>query len=123
MLSTADVIAFAATARHDEARAFYRDVLGLALVADDPFALVFDANGTMLRVAKVPAVHPAPYAILGWKVADIRAEVERLRGHGVAFNRYPGMEQDEAGLWTSPAGARIAWFHDPDGNVLSLAQL
>jgi catechol 2,3-dioxygenase-like lactoylglutathione lyase family enzyme len=123
MLSDADVIAFAATARHDEARTFYGDVLGLPLVADDPFALVFDANGTMLRVAKVPTVHPAPYAILGWKVADIRAEVQRMCGLGVVFNRYPGLEQDEDGTWLSPSGARIAWFHDPDGNVLSLTQL
>lgn len=122
MLSSAELIAFASTARPDGAAAFYRDVLGLTLVADEPFALVFDAHGTMLRVTKVDAVQPAPYTVLGWRVTDIRKAVEELGGRGVVFERYAGMPQDDLGIWTSPAGARIAWFRDPDGNVLSLTQ-
>ena len=122
MLDAADVIAFVGTARPDAAVAFYRDALGLPLVADDPFALVFDAHGVMLRVTKVAAVDPAPYTVLGWCVPDIRAAVEALGGRGVVFARYPGMTQDELGIWTSPSGAKIAWFRDPDGNVLSLTE-
>ena len=122
MLNAADLIAFVSTARPEAAIAFYRDALGLALVADEPFALVFDVRGVMLRVTKVDAVQPAPYTVLGWHVADIRAAVEALGARGVAFERYPGMPQDELGIWTSPSGARIAWFGDPDGNVLSLTQ-
>jgi catechol 2,3-dioxygenase-like lactoylglutathione lyase family enzyme len=122
MLDAADVVAFVGTARADEARAFYRDVLGLALVDEGPFALVFDARGVMLRVTKVDAVAPAPYTVLGWSVADVDAAVAGLAGRGVVFECYPGMAQDARGVWTSPSGARIAWFRDPDGNVLSLTQ-
>jgi catechol 2,3-dioxygenase-like lactoylglutathione lyase family enzyme len=122
MLNAADVIAFVGTARPDAAIAFYRDALGLPLVADEPFALVFDAHGVMLRVTKVDAVAPAPYTVLGWRVPDIRAAVVELGGSGVAFERYPGMPQDELGIWASPSGAKIAWFRDPDGNVLSLTE-
>ena len=122
MLNAADLIAFVGTARPEAAIAFYRDTLGLALVADEPFALVFDVRGVMLRVTKVDAVQPAPYTVLGWRVADIRAAAGELGARGVAFERYPGMPQDELGIWTSPSGARIAWFRDPDGNVLSLTQ-
>jgi catechol 2,3-dioxygenase-like lactoylglutathione lyase family enzyme len=122
MLNAADVIAFVGTARADAARAFYRDALGLRLVADEPFALVFDAHGVMLRVTKVDAVEPAPYTVLGWRVPDIRAAVTELGGNGVGFERYRGMPQDELGIWTSPSGAKIAWFRDPDGNVLSLTE-
>jgi catechol 2,3-dioxygenase-like lactoylglutathione lyase family enzyme len=122
MLDVADLVAFVATAKEDEARAFYGDVLGLPLVEDGPFALVFDVRGVMLRVTKVSAVDPAPYTVLGWSVPEIRAAVAALAGRGVVFERYTGMPQDELGIWTSPSGARIAWFRDPDGNVLSLTQ-
>ena len=120
MLTHAAVVAFVATTHAERARAFYEGVLGLALVADDPSALVFDANGVTLRVAKVPALTPAPHTVLGWSVADIAGTVAALRARGVAVERYPGLEQDDAGVWTSPGGARVAWFKDPDGNVLSL---
>jgi catechol 2,3-dioxygenase-like lactoylglutathione lyase family enzyme len=122
MLTSHDLIAFVATKRPDDAKAFYGTVLGLRLVEDSPFALVFDAAGTMLRVQKVRELVPAPHTALGWRVADIRAEVEALAARGVAFERYPGLEQDDLGIWTSPAGGRIVWFRDPDGNVLSLTQ-
>jgi len=122
MLDAADVVAFVGTARADEARAFYGDVLGLPLVEDGPFALVFDAHGVMLRVARVAAVAPAPYTVLGWRVPEIQAAVAGLAARGVVFERYAGMPQDELGIWTSPSGARIAWFRDPDGNVLSITQ-
>ena len=120
MLSTSSIIAFAATKNPDRARQFYEDVLGLGLVADEPFALVFDANGTMLRIQKVEQVSPPPYTTLGWHVDDISETVRGLAAKGVTFERYPGLDQDELGVWTSPAGARVAWFKDPDENTLSL---
>jgi catechol 2,3-dioxygenase-like lactoylglutathione lyase family enzyme len=122
MLEQARVIAFAATSSPERARSFYHQTLGLSLVAEDGFAIVFDANGVMLRVQKVQGHAPPPYTVLGWEVADIHAAMRELSGRGVAFARFEGMEQDEAGAWTSPAGARIAWFRDPDGNTLSLTQ-
>ena len=93
-------------------------MLGLELVADDPFALVFDLAGTSLRIAKVDRVVPAGYTVLGWQVDDVEAMLDAL---GVETLRYPGLEQDERGVWTSPSGARVAWLADPDGNTLSLS--
>jgi catechol 2,3-dioxygenase-like lactoylglutathione lyase family enzyme len=118
------LIAFAPTADPAKARAFYEGVLGLRLVSDEqPFALVFDANGVMLRVTTVHELKPQQFTILGWHVAEIEATVDRLSAAGVEFQRYPGVnEGDPRGIWNSPSGARIAWFKDPDGNVLSLTQ-
>ena len=122
MLATSEVIAFTATTDAPRALAFYRDVLGLRLVADEPWAIVFDAAGTMLRIQKAPKHTPAPHTALGWKVADIAATMAALRERGVAFERYEWMQQDAAGVWSTPDGVKIAWFKDPDGNVLSLTQ-
>lgn len=122
MLGAARIIAFAATTNVAEARRFYERVLGLQFVSEEPFALVFDANGTMLRLQKVERFTPPPFTALGWDVSDVEAAVDALRARGVTFNVYNGMSQDERGIWNAPGGARIAWFKDPDGNTLSLAQ-
>ena len=124
VLGGSDVIAFAPTIDPLKARVFYESVLGLRLVADQaPFALEFDAHGTMLRVTTVQELKPQPFTILGWRVADIQARVDDLVAAGVKFERYPGInEADPRGIWNSPGGARIAWFKDPDGNVLSLTE-
>jgi catechol 2,3-dioxygenase-like lactoylglutathione lyase family enzyme len=122
VLGSSPVIAFVATTDPRRAKAFYAGTLGLRLTGEDPFALVFDAAGTMLRVATVTALKPAGYTVLGWNVRDIDRAVRDLAEKGVAFQRYDGMPQDELGIWTSPGGARIAWFLDPDGNTLSLTE-
>ncbi len=116
------IVAFSATAQPDAARRFYRDALGLRLVSEDSFALVFDAHGTPLRVQIVAKVVPAAYTALGWKVGDIAAAMKRLQEAGVTMQRYPSMGQDDQGVWTSPSGAKVVWFHDPDGNTLSLTE-
>jgi hypothetical protein len=91
-------------------------------VSEDPFALVFDAHGTMLRVTNVAEVAAAQYTVLGWEVPNILAATKDLSAAGVKFERYPGLPQDELGIWTAPSGAKVAWFKDPDGNTLSLTQ-
>ena len=122
MLEASDVIAFAASADLRQARAFYEQVLGLRVIEQNDFSCVFDANGTMLRVTAVAEVARPGYTVLGWRVADITATVRGLAERGVVFLRYDGMDQDENGVWTTPGGDKIAWFTDPDGNVLSLTQ-
>jgi catechol 2,3-dioxygenase-like lactoylglutathione lyase family enzyme len=122
VLTSSPIIAFVATTAPSRAKAFYTKTLGLKLVSEDDFALVFDAAGTMLRVAIVPQLQPPPYSVLGWIVADIRRAAAALAKRRVKFQRYPGMDQDDLGIWTSPSGARIAWFTDPDGNTLSLTE-
>jgi catechol 2,3-dioxygenase-like lactoylglutathione lyase family enzyme len=116
-------MAFSATTDADRAKEFYRDKLGLKLVSDEGFALVFDAGGTMLRVQRVKEVSEAKYTALGWQVPDIVAKVEELEAAGVKFEHYGMPGQDEKGIWTPPgATAKVAWFKDPDGNILSLTQ-
>jgi catechol 2,3-dioxygenase-like lactoylglutathione lyase family enzyme len=96
--------------------------LGLKFVSDEPPALVFQVGGSMLRIQKVERVQPPPYTALGWAVGDIRGTVQRLRAAGVEFQKYEGLNQDNDNIWTSPSGAKVAWFRDPDGHVLSLTQ-
>ena len=121
-MNAAKPVCFVATAKPAAAKKFYRDKLELKLVEDGPFAIVFEASGTMLRVQKVQTVAAAPYTALGWEVNDIRAAVKHLRKKGVRFEFYGGMPQDDVGVWNSPSGAMVAWFKDPDGNILSLTQ-
>ena len=120
MLSRAAIICFAATKNADAAKKFYSDIL--TLIEDSPFALVFDANGTMLRIQKVTEFVPAKHTTLGWHVENIRAEIEALNKKGIRCEHYERLPQDELGIWESPSGALIAWFLDPDGNGLSLTQ-
>jgi catechol 2,3-dioxygenase-like lactoylglutathione lyase family enzyme len=122
MLADSAVVAFASTTDLDRARRFYEDVLGLRLVEQSDFACVFGFGPATLRVTLVGEVVAAPYTTLGWVVADIEGEMRALADRGVAFERYDGMTQDAAGVWTTPGGDRVAWFRDPDGNTLSLTQ-
>jgi catechol 2,3-dioxygenase-like lactoylglutathione lyase family enzyme len=118
----ATLTAFVASTDPARAKAFYRDTLGLRLVSEDPFALVFDSQGIPVRIQKVEAFTPQPFTVLGWNVPDLPATVGELAGRGVRFERYPSLDQDERGIWQAPGGAQVAWFRDPDGNVLSLTQ-
>ncbi len=122
MLNKSKVVTFVATSRPESAKIFYEKTLGLRLLADDDFAIVFDANGVMLRIQKIEKHTPPNYTVLGWDVADIYESVKILLSKGVNCERYAWLEQDETGIWTAPSRAKIAWFKDPDGNVLSLTQ-
>jgi catechol 2,3-dioxygenase-like lactoylglutathione lyase family enzyme len=122
VLGSSPIIAFVSTADMTRARDFYGALLGLRLVDDGVYACAYDAGGTRLRVTAVDTVSPQPYTVLGWSVVDIATTVRALASGGVRFLRYPGMEQDDLGVWLSPSGARIAWFEDPDRNVLSLTE-
>ena len=118
------MIGFVMTSQPEKAKAFYGDVLGFRLMSDDNFALVFDANGTMIRVGKGQPFTPAQNTVLGWEVDDIRAAIGELAPRGVHFEQFnlPFIKQDELGVWTPPNGDQVAWFKDPDGNVLSISQ-
>jgi catechol 2,3-dioxygenase-like lactoylglutathione lyase family enzyme len=122
LLESSDLIAFAASTDLARAREFYTRTLGLTVIEETSFACVLDAHGTMLRITAVPAVSAAGYTVLGWRVSDIAAVVGGLTDHGVVFLRYDSMDQDSRGIWTTPGGDQVAWFADPDGNVLSLTQ-
>jgi catechol 2,3-dioxygenase-like lactoylglutathione lyase family enzyme len=121
-LSKHDIVGFITIVDVARAKEFYRDTLGLRLVSEEPpFALVFEANGIMLRLGMGKQLPASPGTVLGWQVPDIVAVTE-LAQAGVRFERYGQMPQDELGIWTTPTGAKVAWFKDPDGNVLSLSE-
>jgi predicted enzyme related to lactoylglutathione lyase len=120
MLSSSPVVAFIPTSDFDRARTFYVDTLGLTFLRSDGFAMVLESGSVNIRVVKVE-FKPAPYTILGWSVENIETAVTELTAKGVAFERYDFMAQDGPPIWTSPGGSRVAWFKDPDGNVLSLS--
>jgi catechol 2,3-dioxygenase-like lactoylglutathione lyase family enzyme len=123
MLGSINIVAFVPTKDAEKARAFYEGVLGLRFVKDDGFAMVLDANGIMVRVAKVPQPFtPAPFTTLGWQVTDIGKIAAGLQGKGVHFERFGFFEQDKLGIWTAPTGDKVVWFKDPDGNILSVSQ-
>jgi catechol 2,3-dioxygenase-like lactoylglutathione lyase family enzyme len=122
-LNQYNIIAFVPIVDVGRAKAFYRDTLGLRLVAEEPpFALEFDANGIMLRLVMAEKMPAGFGTVLGWQVPDIVAAVQGLLARGVVFERYEHMPQDALGIWSTPTGAKVAWFKDPDGNVLSVSQ-
>ncbi len=121
-LAQSTLVSFVPITDAAAAISFYQDKLGASLVEDQsPFALVFDLFGTPLRATFAAGFQPQPFTILGWKVSDIEASVQKLTAAGVTFTRYPWMDAaTEPPIWTAPGGTRIAWFNDPFGNVLSL---
>jgi catechol 2,3-dioxygenase-like lactoylglutathione lyase family enzyme len=122
MPSPGRLVAFAATRDLARAQRFYTELVGLTLVEANPGAVLLDSDGVRLRVTLVADKAEAPYTVLGWEVDDLTAAVGSLRARGVTFNRYPGMDQDSDDAWTAPDGTKVAWFSDPDRNVLSLSR-
>lgn len=122
MLAAAPITALVGTNKPDAARAFYRDALGLKFVADDGFALVFEGRNARIRVSRVPAVTPPAYALLAFEVENIEQAVDDLAHKGVGMARFGFLPQDGRGIWTAPDGTKVAWFHDPDLNLLSVVQ-
>jgi predicted enzyme related to lactoylglutathione lyase len=122
MLGKSKIIAFVPTKDSNNARQFYTEVVGLRFVSEDQFAVVLDANGIMVRIAAAKEFTPAPFTVLGWEVNEIEKIVIGLKEKGVNFERYPFLQQDELGIWKAPGGAKVAWFKDPDGNLLSMTQ-
>ena len=124
MLTNSKPVILIPTVKKVEAKSFYETTLGLTFKQDDGFAIVFDTGGNMLRVTPVQEFTPHQFSVLGWEVEDISSAVAGLVSRGVAFERYdfPWMEQDEQGVWAAPDGTKVAWFKDPDGNLLSVSQ-
>ena len=122
MLASAKMVGFVPTKDSRQARAFYEGKLGFQFVSDDQFALVMKAGQNSIRIAKGTNFVPAQYTVLGWEVDNIEAMVRWLSGRGVVFEKYPFIQDKELGIWTARGGDKIAWFKDPDGNVLSVAE-
>jgi catechol 2,3-dioxygenase-like lactoylglutathione lyase family enzyme len=123
MLSKCEPIGFIPSIDLDRARRFYQDVLGLHLLTDQsPLALVFELKGALLRVVRLDMYPAARHTIFGWKVVNIRNAVAVLVYNGIEMIHYPGMQQDPNGIWAAPDGAQVAWFKDPDGNILSISE-
>jgi len=122
MLGSTKIVAFVPIKDSEKARSFYEGVVGLRFVKDDGFALVFDANGIMVRAAQMKDFTPAQFTVLGWQVYEIENVVRALQKKGVHFEIFGFFQQDELGIWTAPTGDKVAWFKDPDGNILSVSE-
>jgi len=122
LLNSSKVVGFLGTAKPGLAKRFYEQSLGLKLLEDSPYALVFECANTTIRVQKVESLLAHQYTSLGWAVSDITSTVQQLSSNGVEFQRFEGLPQDELGIWLTPDRSRVAWFQDPDGNVLSVTQ-
>jgi catechol 2,3-dioxygenase-like lactoylglutathione lyase family enzyme len=122
MLGSATITALVGTMKPEVAKAFYTDALGLKFINDDGFALVFEGKNARVRVSRVPAITPAAYAVLAFTVDDIEKAVDGLTAKGVVFARFGFFVQDARGIWSAPDGTKVAWFHDPDLNLLSVVQ-
>ncbi len=122
MLAQSKMVGFVPTKDYEAARGFYVEKLGFAFVSQDQFALAVLAGQNRIRIAKVPNFTPLQGTILGWEVANIEAVAKWLRGRGVETEKYPFVEDKEFGIWNAPSGAKVAWFKDPDGNILSISQ-
>jgi len=122
MLDSAKMVGFVATTDYDKARAFYEGKLGFEFVSLDQFALVVSVGGHKIRIAKIPNFTPLQGTILGWEVENIEAVVTWLKARGVLTEKYPFVQDRELGIWTTPKGDKVAWFKDPDGNILSVSQ-
>jgi len=122
MLANKELKAFVPTLQPDKAKHFYKDILGLKLLSEDDYGIEFNANGTLLRVIFVHELKPQVFTILGWNVIDIVSAIKSLNKKGILCEKYDFMDQDKLGIWISPGGSKVAWFKDPDGNVLSLTE-
>ena len=114
---------FVPTSDLDVADAFYADLLGLEHVASTPLAKVYDVSGAQLCLVRADHVEPSGQTVFAWSVADLGATVTRMRDAGIELIIYAGLDQDADGAWTSPGGARVVWFHDPEGHILSVMQM
>jgi len=114
--------AFLPTINAASSKLFYMNTVGLKLVSEDNYALEFAGHGTSLRITTVQELNPQPFTVLGFMIEKIEAQVNSLIDKGVIFERYDSLNQDALGIWTSPSKAKIAWFKDPDGNIISLTQ-
>lgn len=123
MLADKKLKSFIPTVNPEKAKTFYSDVLGLKLLSEDQYAMEFDANGVLLRVTTVPSLKPQEFTVLGWNVPDISLLIAQMNSKGIYFEKYEFLEQDKLGIWKSPGGSKVAWFKDPDGNLLSLTEL
>ncbi|HEU5365870.1 MAG TPA: hypothetical protein VFU62_10065 [Hanamia sp.] len=122
MLSDKELKAFIPTTKPIESKLFYKDILCLPLLSEDGYAMEFDAKGTLLRITIVPELTPQPFTVLGWNVNDIYSTIKSLNNKNISCEKFDFLDQDDLGIWTSPNGSKVAWFKDPDGNLLSLTE-
>ena len=121
MLTVGKLVGFLTTRDYEKARAFYEGKLGLEFVSLDQFALAMRAGKNMIRISKAETFQPAQGTVLGWEVDDVKAVVLWLSSRDVVTEKYGFVPDQELGIWTAPSGDQVAWFKDPDGNVLSIS--
>ena len=123
MLGTRAAVANIAVKDLDRAKDFYTDTLGLKQVAiEDNEVLVLESGDSQVNVYRSDFAGTNKATAVSWEVDDIDAEVKTLRDKGVAFEHYdmPGLTLE--GDVHVGDGMKVAWFKDPDGNILNLIE-
>ena len=117
--------ASAAVSDMQRARRFYEGVLGLVPGTDTGDNVGYPCGGdTQINVYLSPNAGTAKFTIAGFDVEDIETVVEALTEQGVTFEQYdePPIATDTQGIAHFERDAKVAYFKDPDGNILSIAQ-
>lgn len=106
----------------DRLRRFYEDVLGFAVLHENPRTIYYRAGaGTLFGLARSFGKPSGEHTQMAFAVSDIDAEVADLRRRDVAFETYETPRTVE-GIADMGVG-RAAWFKDPDGNLIGMVQL
>ena len=121
MLTTGKLLGILTTTDYAKARDFYENTLGFQFASLDQYALALRAGENMIRISKAETFKPAQGTVLGWEVDDVKATVLWLKNRNVNTEKYAFVADQESGIWCTPAGDQVAWFKDPDGNVLSVS--
>ena len=122
MLSTHAAFPMIAVRNLAQARAFYEGVLGLAPLSpkDDGHVAMYSSGGGKLAVYVSRFAGSYRATAASWEVGDVEAEVETLRGKGVAFEHYDVPGTTRRGDVHVSDGVKNAWFKDPEGNILGI---
>jgi catechol 2,3-dioxygenase-like lactoylglutathione lyase family enzyme len=122
MLASSKLQTIIWTSRIEEAERFYSRILGLRFKGRSDGACVYDVGGGDLRVSPVPSTQPTTHTVMGFAVSDLSVVIGSLESRGIKFERFPGLPHNDNGVLTTPGGAKVAWFRDPDGNLLSIVE-
>lgn len=116
------VQAFVPSRNLEKSKLFYTGLVGARVECEDEYALTLRVGDGFVRVVKVEDFQPQPFTVCGIVTDNVGSVARYLIEHGVQMVHYEGMGQDGDGVWEAPSGDRIAWFHDPDGNLLSYTE-
>jgi catechol 2,3-dioxygenase-like lactoylglutathione lyase family enzyme len=121
LLRDSDAIATVAVRDLDAATKFYQDTLGLRPAGGEGNeVVVFESGDTTINVYRSSFAGTNKATALTWAVDDVEDTVRRLKAKGVQFEHYELPDTRHEGDVHVSGHIKVAWFKDPDGNILSV---